>query len=663
MRQTPTLKLSTRLVAFVTVIVMSAVFILFVGGTLSIKKMGNEYLNQHLSSITHIIDKELEDPDAAYLMQRWMPKMLQASNILEMELSSPAGVIYRYKNTAPLIDSHLAYSNTYRLERNEGYQVEFLVRPPYLDLRYSFGALGSVTLAVALIVFCLVRGVKWLKLQLIGSELLEERGRMILGGRVEQYAKGDVREWPYTASEALDILIEELQDARQERSRFDTFIRSQTFLDPLTGSANRVLFDSKLESALQESGANGAVLLFRIEDWDQVQEQVSKTVSDEFLVEVSEILSNVTQRYPDVIFSRYYESDFAIFIPHQGIKEVDHIATQAIRMLEKVITPRQLDENNWFHIGVSMYSEGEPHGRIMSEAETALKSAQLQKANGWNRFSKQASQMGDRGSVRWRTLFDHALQPDNILIFSQPCYWHEKGKDLKTLHREVFARIEDPERGIIKASRFHSALIQVGYQAHCDKAVLSKVFKEIKHSSDILPVSINLYVEPFANKNYFKWFRDELMQLPTSVRTLLSFEFPEARLVQHLDYIRPVVRMLSGLGCVVIVGQAGRSIVSTHYIKDLNIDYLKLHRSLIRKIDQRDENQLFVRSIVGACGDSPTEVIAVGVETKKEWYTLLDLGVNGGQGRYFAPEKQLMPKPKVKPTMIKPGRRNRWRKS
>ncbi|WP_438887224.1 hypothetical protein, partial [Bacillus cereus group sp. Bce037] len=62
---------------------------------------------------------------------------------------------------------------------------------------------------------------------------------MILAGRVEQYAKGDEREWPYTASEAIDVLIEELQDARQERSRFDSFIRSQTFLDQLTGAANR----------------------------------------------------------------------------------------------------------------------------------------------------------------------------------------------------------------------------------------------------------------------------------------------------------------------------------------------------------------------------------------------------------------------------------------
>ncbi|MCZ8487857.1 hypothetical protein O9992_10975 [Vibrio lentus] len=37
---------------------------------------------------------------------------------------------------------------------------------------------------------------------------------------------------------------------------------------------------------------------------------------------MGEVLSNIVQRYPDVIFSRYYDSDFAVFIPHQGAKDI-----------------------------------------------------------------------------------------------------------------------------------------------------------------------------------------------------------------------------------------------------------------------------------------------------------------------------------------------------
>ncbi|MCG9598781.1 RNase E specificity factor CsrD [Vibrio sp. Isolate25] len=667
MRYTPTLKLSTRLVAFVTVIVTSAMFILFLGGTLSFKRLGQEYLDHSLQGIVEVLDKEMEDPDAAYSLQRWMPKMLQASNIVEMELLSDKGVIYRYKDTSSKVDTTLLYDTEYQLERNIGYRLHFKAVPPYIGYGYSLEALWSITLAVALIIFCLMRGVKWLKEQLAGSELLEERGRMILAGRVEEYAKGDMKEWPYTASEALDCLIEELQDARQERSRFDTFIRTQTFLDPLTGAANRVLFDSKLEAALSEHGSHGGVLLLRIDDWEQLQEESGKQVADEFVVDIGDSLNNIIQRYPDVILSRYYESDFAIFAPHLSSKEVSQIAINSLKQLTKLSPPSPLDKENWVHIGVSMYREGESQGRILDEAETALKSAQLQRVNTWNKFNKLVTHDDERGSVRWRTLFDLVLKPDQLYIFYQPCYLLDSHKDRIFEHSELFVRINDPDKGLIKASRFNSAIESVGYESVLDRAVFSAVAQFLKVSKKRICYSVNIHVVPFADRDYLKWFRYELLQLTSEQRKSLIFEFAEARLVKHLDYMRPVIKMISGLGCRVTVGQAGRSIVSTHYLKDLPIDFLKLHRSLVKQIDQRDENQLFVRSLLGACEGLKTQVIAVGVDNKQEYKTMLALGVQGVQGRYFQSEQQLLPKveteKKVMTTSkVQIGRRNRWRK-
>ncbi|UUM30901.1 RNase E specificity factor CsrD [Vibrio japonicus] len=668
MRYTPTLKLSTRLVAFVTVIVVSAIFILFIGGTLSFKRLGHEYLEHSLSGIVTVVDKEMEDPDAAYSLQYWMPKMLQASSVVEMELVSSYGTIYRFKDTASKVAPSLLYQTEYVLERNQGYRIRFKAVPPYIGFGYSMQALWSITLAIVLIIFCLIQGVKWLKKQLHGSELLEERGRMILAGRVEEYAKGDEKEWPFTASEALDRLIEELQDARQERSRFDTFIRTQTFLDQLTGTANRVLFDSKLEAALSENGSHGGVLLIRIDDWEQIQEECGKKDANDFIIEVGQALSNVIQRYQDVILARYYSSDFAILAPSLGSKEVSTIAMQCLKQLSRITPPNLLDEENWVHIGVSIYREGERQGKIIDEAETALKSAQLQRINTWNRFKKNIDLDVERGSVRWRTLFDQVITPDKLLIFAQPCYLLNNQQEHQLDHYELFARIHDPEKGVIKASRFNSAIESIGYEALLDRAVIRSVFRYLKVSPCSVCYSINLHVVPFADRSYFKWFRDELLQLTAEQRSKLSFEFVEARLVKHLDYMRPVIKMTAGLGCKVVVGQAGRSIVSTHYLKELPISFLKLHRSLIKQIDQRHENQLFVRSLLGACDGLMTQVIALGVDTKQEYDTVLQLSVNGVQGRYFEEEQQILPLPSSRPKdvehkKVQIGRRNRWRKS
>jgi len=660
MRYTPTLKLSTRLVAFVTMIVVSAMFILFVGGTLSFKRIGQEYVNLYISGIAEVVDKEIDDPDAARSMAKWLPKILKSSNVIELEIISKAGVVYQFRDTAAVVDQTRLKLLSFPLESHSDYVANFKVIPPYLNASYSMEAMSSITLAVGLIIFCLLRGVKWLKGQLYGSELLEERGRMILAGRVQDHAKGDEREWPYTASEALDNLIEELNDARQERSRFDTFIRTHTFLDQLTGAANRVLFDSKLESALQEGGSHGGVLLLRIKDWEEAQERQDKEACDQFIVEVGRVISNIVQKYPDVIFSRYYDADFAILIPHQNSKDIANVATQCLKQLEKLALLPSLESDNWCHIGISMYREGERRGYILEETETALKSALIEQHNSWNRFKKKTQNDESRGSVRWRTLFDKAFKPGKVFIFEQPCYLID-GKDKIPLHQELFARIPDDHSGaIIKASRFSAALEQVGYEAQMDKVVIQQIIHWLKvNNQNNICYSINLNVMPFKQKSYTRWFRDELLQLPTSIRHQLSFEFVEGALVKNLDFIRPVIRMISGLGCQIIVQQAGRTITSTHYIKDLDIDYLKLHRSLSKKIDQRQENQLFIRSLIGACIDSRTKVIAVGVEREQEWQALKEIGVDGGQGRLFAKETQMLPVVQAKKVTI--GRRNRWR--
>jgi RNase E specificity factor CsrD len=149
------------------------------------------------------------------------------------------------------------------------------------------------------------------------------------------------------------------------------------------------------------------------------------------------------------------------------------------------------------------------------------------------------------------------------------------------------------------------------------------------------------------------WLRDALLQTPRSTLNRLLVEVSEGALVSHFDAARPCLRMIAALGCRLVVDQAGRTIVSTHYVKDIQPAYIKLHRSLVRNIHQRPENQLYLRSVLGACEATSTEVLAVGVETNEEWSVVKDLGVAGGQGRLLGAE--MSPHPAQK-------KRRRWGK-
>ena len=100
------------------------------------------------------------------------------------------------------------------------------------------------------------------------------------------------------------------------------------------------------------------------------------------------------------------------------------------------------------------------------------------------------------------------------------------------------------------------------------------------------------------------------------------------------------------MGCKVMVSQAGLTVVSTSYIKSLRVEMIKLHPGLVRSINLRYENQLFVESLTGACAGTDTKVFAAGVLTREEWQTLKDKGIYGGQGNFFA-----------LPTLLNPGKK------
>lgn len=111
----------------------------------------------------------------------------------------------------------------------------------------------------------------------------------------------------------------------------------------------------------------------------------------------------------------------------------------------------------------------------------------------------------------------------------------------------------------------------------------------------------------------------------------LVIELNEALVSRYQEGLRAPLRELRLLGCQLAVDHAGQDVVSTHYIKEFELSYLKIHPSLVRDIASRPLNQMAVRSLVGGCLGQ-TQVIAVGIQNEQEWQVLQSLGVSGGQG-------------------------------
>ncbi|MGL4270432.1 MAG: RNase E specificity factor CsrD [Plesiomonas sp.] len=630
------MRFTTRFVAFVTSFVGLAMVVMLIGGTLGFRQLAEDQVSHRWLTVVTVIDQALQKEDP-HKLDDWLPPILAAAEVQTLTIRNAAREIYHYQALkTPETNEKMLVHYQYPLLLNPGDQVQISAIDPLLRYTYSITSMSSISLASGLVIIGLIFGLNWLREQLLGAEMLEDRARLILKKGIEDIPQRDPREWPQSASVVLDRLMSELHDARQERSRFDTFIRSHTFLDQLTGVSNRMFFDNQLSALLDEPDSYGCVMVIRLADIDVLRHDMGDKVADALIQDLVSQLSTFVLRVPNGLLARYFDGDFAALLPQLSIKEAGHLAEQILKMTQQLPLPSGIDVGAFVFIGLVSFRQNDILENVMDEAEMAVRSASLQGSNSW--FASSKDRQDDtpvRGSVRWRTLLENALNKKELYPFTQAIL----SRDGVTEQVEMFIRIKDEQGNWLRSVEFMPMVKQLGLAERFDREIMLMAIRLLEKIPGHEGIAVNLTVDALLRKSFQYWLRDLLMQQPRNVRQRLFLELAEADLCQHIDRLRTLARFLKGMDCKLVVVQAGLTVVNTFYIKLLQIDIIKLHPSLVHNIDQRPENQLFVRSLIGACAGTTARLYAVGVQSTQEWTKLRKLGVYAGQGALFAPVK------------------------
>jgi RNase E specificity factor CsrD len=380
---------------------------------------------------------------------------------------------------------------------------------------------------------------------------------------------------------------------------------------------------------LEEEGAHGIVMMVRLPDFDTLREIHGNTAVQELMYSLVNLLSTFVMRYPYALLARYFHSDFTVLLPHRTLKEADGIAAQLIHAIDSLPSTTLIDREAFLHIGIVAYRSGQTTEQIIDNAEQATRNAALQGENSWYIYDSDVPEKG-RGNVKWRTLLEQVLARGGQSLYLQPAITVEGAVH----HRKVISRIHDGAQELLPAE-YLPLIKQFGLAESYDRQHMSRIIPLLALWPEET-LAFPLCVDSLLQRSFQRWVRDMLLQCEKSSRRRILIELAEAEVCQHIDRLRPVLRLFSGLGCRLVVSQAGLTVVSTSYIKSLPVEIVKLHPGLVRSIDRRDENQLFVQSLTGACEGTHTHVFAVGVRTRNEWQTLKECGVLGGQGDFFA---------------------------
>ncbi|MEL0657927.1 EAL domain-containing protein [Psychromonas arctica] len=635
------MKFTNKFTFITSAIVLTCITLVLIGGMVSLRSLSLKHHQQLIDSVIEVIEKQIDKQTVETQFDSWLPDLLDASGIVRLQVKRGDVTVYQnYYASRQYYPMRLLLRYSYELDKYPDVRLILHTRQPFSELKFTFWPLAGVGTAILLSLSLLYFALRWIKKSFYGAELLERRAHYLLQNNpTARFAQKG--EWPKAASQALDVLSERLENSLKERSIFDIHIRGKAFLDEDTGLGNRLAFDNMLDTVTNdESYASNTLILISLTELSTLKYQFGAEQADKVIQQMVDLLKSFCSRYDDSFYGSVKKPEFVILLPQMAYEETKVVAKQLTKALYQLQLPDPSLIDTFFHIGVVNFPFGKEVSHIIDDANRALLVAEHQKISGWHLSEENLKKnVISKGTVHWRGLLTDVLNKDALLLYRQ----HVVKRDpANTLYSELWSRIIGYDKEVIAAGTFMPMAEKCGLCGQIDKQMLEKVLALlVVRGESCKPIGINLGSRFLMNKENRKWLMFELMQKTKKIRNNLVIEISEHLIDQHYSAMRFALIALQKIGCKIAVDNVGKSVVNTQYILDFNIDYLKLHASLIRDIHLRSTNQVAIQSLMASCLNSHAQVIAVGIETEEEWKCLLRLGICGGQGTLFSTPKQM----------------------
>lgn len=116
----------------------------------------------------------------------------------------------------------------------------------------------------------------------------------------------------------------------------------------------------------------------------------------------------------------------------------------------------------------------------------------------------------------------------------------------------------------------------------------------------------------------------------------LIFEITENERVRDRNHIHSIVEAYRRHGFLMALDDFGAGYSGFNLLADLSADLVKVDMDMVRNIDKRPAARRIVRSLQLLCTELEVQLIAEGVETAEEYWTLRECGVTLLQGYLIA---------------------------
>lgn len=446
--------------------------------------------------------------------------------------------------------------------------------------------------------------------------------------------------------------------ARQMLSAWDnrqllTAAADQALRDPLTGLANRTLFNERLDHAVLLRVRDSrpiTVISIDLDDFKLVNDSLGHPVADRLLIGAGQRFLECV-RTGDTV-ARLGGDEFMMLL--EG--DADDHQMVAQRVVEAFERPFEVDENEVFlrpSLGVATAGEDEPDLSaevLMTRADLAMYAAKRSAADVRTFAADLATAHTDAvdlrhrsnrppsgGAERIRLLGElrDAVDHGTIEVAYQPKV--NLGSGLVT-GVEALLRWPHPRLGTLRPDAFLSLVRQHGLMRPVSEIVVRKVLDDAAdwRSQNLdIAVAINLFAPMLRDTRLPDQLCQELDTRHLS-HDVLTVEITEDLVLTDVGTVKAVLHELRERGVRVSIDDFGSGYSALSYLRDLAVDEVKLDRQFVAGVTSDARAAAVVSAVIDLTHTLGISVVAEGVEDADtaDWLTQHDCDT--GQGFYFS---------------------------
>ncbi|MEQ1776492.1 MAG: EAL domain-containing protein [Burkholderiales bacterium] len=427
--------------------------------------------------------------------------------------------------------------------------------------------------------------------------------------------------------------------------------------DALTDLPNRHAMQRSIELAM-ESGALGALLFLDLDHFKYINDNFGHRTGDNIIIGIGSVLREAVRGRIGGLY-RIGGDEFAIHLPDALRKEAvecaEHVLT-AIRHYQLQVENSKVIANLSASIGIALYPfHGNDLPALLSNVDIAMYQA---KDLGRNRYALFESDSGalrnTHKRVQWAKKLRDALDEDRLTLFTQPVV---RLRDRQVMHHEVLLRIRDEGGALVEPASFIEIAETLGTIQEIDLRVVEKVLDHIDRNSlagKKIRYFVNLSRVSISSQDWVDRFMKLLANSPTQPNQLV-FEITETAALSEIDVTLKFIRRLKEMGSRFALDDFGAGFSSFYYLKQFDVDYLKIDGSFVRDLASDNGSRLFVKALNDVALGLNKQVIAEWVENPEVSDLLMQMGTQYGQGFLFQKPQPLVDSYQKIPRIIRAG--------